>query len=1052
MNFGQLAHHLATSDHYHLVLLDRSSDVQQLYEAYQLFSNKNSSSIIFPDRDTIPYSREFIPDHIIYERFRSLSVLLNEHPKIVFSTVRNALLKLPPKGYIELMVRYFQKGDPYSLEKLCYIASTLDYQQVNEVLGVGDFNRLGNLLEIQTPNGKFRIEWDDDVIDNIWKYDFKQNKYLLSEEKIHLFPCKEVILNQEQRNKLCQYWCDIQDHAKDTNEYKMLAEGIPIEGLYELLPLIYDQLSTILDYFKKKPTIWLPDNYREIINQYHDLLNINIDKHSHTDFFPSSQPADLLAEHIIEKNRKHYSPKEDQNAEQIDLEYIKANPKKNILISCSSPQRAIRCHEYFKEHQISTQIVEEYNKQQINKSHISVINGNCHWQTDIENITVLPDYHFFAPKMKPTENKEGISSISQLNLNDYVIHEDHGIAIYVGLKELHQQEFIILKFAQNDQLYVSIDQFHLISPYKTDEHLELNRLGSKSWSKTKCKAKKITYDYAAEILKIQAMKENTKGHQYPIPTEYRDFCNDFCYEPTQDQHKCFREIEIDMESPKVMDRLICGDVGFGKTEVAMRAAFIAVYNKTKVLILTPTTLLAKQHLSNFLDRFSKFPVNISLLTASEKNISLDSADIVIATHAAIRRIQQFSTLGLLIIDEEHRFGVKDKEAIRAKFPAAETLSMSATPIPRSLNFALSALRDISLITTPPVNRQEIITKVYEESEAMIIQALQREFHRGGQVYYIHNDISTINKVADYLETKHPHAQTGVLHGRMKQADQDKVMYAFSMHHINLLVTTTVVESGIDIHNANTIIITRSDKFGLSQLHQLRGRVGRGKRQAYAYFLVPNYQYLTKNAKLRLKAIEYLKSLGSGYHLAVQDLEIRGGGSILGKEQSGVIKGIGYDLYLSMLKQACNTLRITSETKIQKPKLTSSINMIIPNDYIEDTNIRLEYYQKIADCIDETLLTRIEKQLQYNYGAFPKSVEYLIITHSLLVKLSNYNASELKIIKNAIIIQFSETKETNNSMILNLHSKINVRYRPNNSIEIPIEDDHKTKIKQLMEIF
>ncbi len=1052
MNFGQLAHHLATSDQYHLVLLDRSSDVQQLYEAYNLFANKDLSSIIFPDRDTIPYSREFIPDHIIYERFRSLSVMLHDHPKIVFSTIRNALLKLPPKGYIELMVRYFQKGDPYSLEKLCYIASTLDYQQVNEVLGVGDFNRLGNLLEIQTPNGRFRIEWDDDVIDHIWKYDFKEQKYFLSEEKIHLFPCKEVILNQEQRNKLCQYWCDIEDHAKDKNEYKMLSEGIPIEGLYELLPLIYDQLSTILDYFKEQPTIWLPENYQLVMSQYHDLLQENIEKNTHLDSIPSSKPADLLAEYIINTNYKKYVPKDNQTDQHIDLEFIKAHPENHFLISCSSSQRAIRCHEYFKDRQIKTQIIKDFHQEEINKSHISIIEGNCHWQTNIGNITVLPDYHYFAPKMKISENKEGISSISQLKVNDYVIHEDHGVAIYQGLKELHQQEFIILKFAQNDQLYVSIDQFHLISPYKTDEHLELNRLGSKSWSKTKSKAKKITYDYAAEILKIQAMKENTKGHQYAIPSEYSDFCNDFCYKPTHDQKKCFKEIELDMQSPKVMDRLICGDVGFGKTEVAMRAAFIAVYNKTKVLILTPTTLLAKQHLSNFLDRFSKYPVNISLLTASEKNTSLDRTDIVIATHAAIRRIQQFSKLGLLIIDEEHRFGVKDKEAIRAKFPAAETLSMSATPIPRSLNFALSALRDISLITTPPVNRQEIITKIYEESEAMIIQALQREFHRGGQVYYIHNDISTINKVADYLETKHPHAQTGVLHGRMKQADQDKVMYAFSMHHINLLVTTTVVESGIDIHNANTIIITRSDKFGLSQLHQLRGRVGRGKRQAYAYFLVPNYQYLTKNAKLRLKAIEYLKSLGSGYHLAVQDLEIRGGGSILGKEQSGVIKGIGYDLYLSMLKQACKSLSITTEINIQKTQLTSCINMIIPNDYIEDTNIRLEYYQKIADCVDAQLLARIQKQLQYNYGAFPKSVEYLMITNDLLIKLSNYHAIELKIMKNAIIIQFQENNDTDNNMILDLHSKINVRYRPNNSIEIPIKDDHKTKIEELNKIF
>ena len=1062
MNFGELAHALNNLDGSHLVLLDNAVDLFHFQSAIDFFATQDSKRqiIIFPDRESIPFSREFIPEHTIYKRYEALNKIRAYDNVIVISTFRNALLKLPPINYIELMTKKISIGENIPFEKLCKMIMDLEYRLVDHTPNINEFKRLGNLLEINSPNGLFRIEWDDNIIDNIWIYDTKDEKYRSINFDITLFPCNEIILTQEQKDILCKKWSDADSKAKTYSDYEFLKNGITIENLFEISSEVFKKMSILTDFFQIKPTIWLNNDYNTKLVEYSSLLNQVKEKNTSTYKYPLPEVDNIISDILIKNNLSFYESKAFTTDTSITINNISKKGFCHYIITCSDFERSSRCLALLKEYNIDSDIITGWSLLPNKPLKVSIVIGNCHWQTLVNNMLILPDYLFLVPNPKIIETEEGISSISQLNRDDYVVHETHGISQYLGLKKIDLQEFMVLKFAKEATIYVSIDQFHLISPYKTEGLLELSEIGSKLWKKNKLKAKKITFDYAAEILKIQAMRENSKGTSYKIPDEYIHFCDSFQYEPTKDQLRCIHEIEKDMQSSSSMDRLVCGDVGFGKTEVAMRAAFISAYNQKQTLVLAPTTLLASQHANSFKERFKNWPIRIILLTASNSSQTLNDqikkgdVDIVVATHAAIRRSQLFHNVGLLIIDEEHRFGVKDKETIKKKFPSVEMLLMSATPIPRSLNFALSALRDISLITTPPVNRVDIITKVYQQSDEVILQALQREFHRGGQVYLVHNDIASIHKIAEHWKNKYSMAKVGVLHGRMKQSEQDEIMYAFSNHHINLLITTTVIESGIDIHNANTIIITRADKFGLSQLHQLRGRVGRSQRQAYSYFLIPNYNYLTSQAKARLQAIEYLKSLGSGYQLSVQDLEIRGGGSILGKEQSGVIRGIGYDLYLNMLKQACNSLKMNlSETK-SKVELISKINLTIPDSFIYDPNIRLEYYQKIAKAENSASIENIRENLLINYGALPKSVSNLLRIQEVIIILSKKDVIKLKLDEKYIKIVFSNSINENSSKcIANFYKKIKIKYEPNNTISFNVEKElsYLDQLNSLVEI-
>lgn len=624
------------------------------------------------------------------------------------------------------------------------------------------------------------------------------------------------------------------------------------------------------------------------------------------------------------------------------------------------------------------------------------------------------------------ENKQAINtdllirSLAELTPGKPVVHLEHGVGKYAGLTTLEtggiEAEYLVLLYANDTKLYVPVSSLNLISRYSGGdaENVTLNKLGTDSWSKARQKAAEKVRDVAAELLDIYAERESKPGFAFKQDREqYELFCQGFPYEETDDQQKAIGAVISDMCSPQAMDRLVCGDVGFGKTEVAIRAAFLSVINHKQAAVLVPTTLLAEQHYENFCDRFANWPIRIESLsrfkTAKQQQAIIDDlkegkVDIVIGTHKLLQEEVKWRDLGLLIVDEEHRFGVRQKERIKALRANIDILTLTATPIPRTLNMAMSGMRDFSIIATPPARRLAVKTFVREYDDLVIREAILREILRGGQVYYLHNDVATIEKVRDHLAELVPEARLAVAHGQMHERDLERIMNDFHHQRCNLLVCTTIIETGIDIPNANTIIIERADKFGLAQLHQLRGRIGRSYHQAYAYLLTPHPKLLSKDAQKRLEAIASLEDLGAGFALATHDLEIRGAGELLGSDQSGQIESIGFNLYIELLEDAVKSLQEGKEPTLeslltsQQTDIELRLPTLIPDDFIPDVNVRLSLYKRIASIQHIEELTDIKVEMRDRFGPLPDATIFLLETTEI-----RYHASQLGMTK----IEFGE---------------------------------------------
>ena len=612
-------------------------------------------------------------------------------------------------------------------------------------------------------------------------------------------------------------------------------------------------------------------------------------------------------------------------------------------------------------------------------------------------------------KYKKTRDAESaIQSLADLHLGAAVVHEDHGIGRYQGLKTLTvsgiETEFLCIEYANQDRLYVPVSSLHLISRYAgaSDENAPLHRLGSDRWQRTRKKAQQKIHDIAVELLEIQARREALKGFGHELVLdEYQSFVSGFPFEETPDQENAIQAVIDDMQSSRPMDRIVCGDVGFGKTEVSMRAAFIAASSGKQVAVLVPTTLLAQQHYQNFLDRFADWPIRIAimsrftsnkLLNETLENLANGKIDILIGTHKLLSDTIKYKDLGLVIIDEEHRFGVRHKEKLKALRAQVDLLTMTATPIPRTLNMSLSGMRDLSIIATPPMQRHAIKTFVAQWNNDTIIEGCQRELKRGGQIYFLHNEVRSIERAASDLQDLIPDARIGIVHGQMKEKDLEQAMLDFYHHRCNLLVCTTIIESGIDVPTANTIFINRADKLGLAQLHQIRGRVGRSHHRAYAYMIVPHERSMTADARKRLKAIESLEELGVGFTLATHDLEIRGAGEILGEEQSGQITEIGFTLYSELLERAVQSLKSNLPIEFDAPLMRASevdfhIPALIPETYIADIHNRLIEYKRISAAKSDAALRELQVELVDRFGLLPEPLRYLLrITHIKLLTL------------------------------------------------------------------
>ena len=633
-----------------------------------------------------------------------------------------------------------------------------------------------------------------------------------------------------------------------------------------------------------------------------------------------------------------------------------------------------------------------------------------------------------------------IKNLTELKVGAPVVHIDHGVGRYRGLVSLtideQDNEFLMLEYADDAKLYVPVTHLHLISRYTGSEEglAPLHRLGTDQWQKAKEKAAKGVRDVAAELLEIYARRDARKGYAFPYDKDdYQRFVNSFPFEETPDQESAISAVRNDMLAPKPMDRLVCGDVGFGKTEVAMRAAFIATQAGKQVAILVPTTLLAQQHYENFVDRFVDWPVNVEVIsrfrTAKdikkiEETITNGQTDIIIGTHKIITAGFDFKSLGLLIIDEEHRFGVRQKEAIKALRSEVDILTMTATPIPRTLNMAMHSIRDLSIISTPPARRLSIKTFVRQHDDNLIKEAILREILRGGQVYFLHNEVKTIEKVADDITALVPEARVGIAHGQLREREIEQVMGDFYHQRTNVLVCSTIIETGIDVPNANTIIIQRADKFGLAQLHQLRGRVGRSHHQAYAYLLTPPVKSMTSDAEKRLEAIASAHDLGAGFTLATHDLEIRGAGELLGDDQSGQMQTIGFTLYMELLEQTVAAIREGKElANVTLDSHTTSIDLhipaLIPDSYLADVHTRLIFYKRLSAITDNKGFDELQVEMIDRFGLLPEVTKHLIRVTQIKLTAEKLGITKIEASAKRGLIEFSATPVVDPLIIVKL---------------------------------
>ncbi len=689
-----------------------------------------------------------------------------------------------------------------------------------------------------------------------------------------------------------------------------------------------------------------------------------------------------------------------------------------------------------------------------------------------EELAVLTEQEIFGSRKRRKKNRKGAANrqllaFEDLKTDDLVVHEDHGIGQYKCLEKMNisgvDNDFLLIVYRDGDRLYLPVERMNLIKKYMGVEGgiPVLDKMGGVAWDKVKQKAKKSAEKIAGELLKLYAVRRVSQGFGHmPMDNELREFEASFLFEETDDQMKAIEDVLNDMQKPLPMDRLVCGDVGYGKTEVAMRAAFVAVFNNKQVAVLVPTTVLAEQHYASFSERFAHYPVQVACLSRFRKKgeqkkivegLRSGAVDIVIGTHRLLQKDVGFKDLGLFVLDEEQRFGVRHKEMLKRIRNTVDVLALTATPIPRTLHMSLVGVRDVSLITTPPEYRRSIITYICEFDDGIAREAIRKELKRAGQVYFVHNNINTIEKTAGYLKTLVPEVRLDVAHGRMDEQDLEKVMQRFVEREIDLLVCTTIIESGLDIPSANTIIINRADRFGLAQMYQLRGRVGRSEEQAYAYLFIPDESYLGRDAQKRLKVLMEHSDLGAGFQIAMSDLQIRGGGTILGASQSGHIAAVGYDMFLKLMEESISELKGEHHVPQLEPEISMALSAYVPETYISDIDQRLSVYRRLAKMEDTTELSGFKKEMIDRFGSMPDTAGNLLLKIMLKILARKAGVARLDIFENYLSLHFSEMHQENPAGIVTVVSTDEDRYRLTSSHTLTAKLSHRGTYGRLTQV-
>ncbi len=1026
-----------------VVVTRDQAEAEQLEKEIRFFRDGQIEILRFPDLETLPYDQFSPHQDIVSERLRCLAALPRvQRRSLLLISIDTLLQRLPPRQYIESRSLHFETGQQLDFEAFRAQLAEQGYQAVSQVEQHGEFAVRGSIIDL-FPMGSdlpYRIEFFDDEIDSIRSFDPETQRSIERLERIEMLPAREFPLDEEGIKTFRQRFR--QTFEVDPTAcplYQDVSEGIASPGIEYFLPLFHERLDSLFDYLPGKtqwiveqPALDSVDEFLQQVEQRYESRRHNVEQPILPPaeiFLEPAEFADALQQQALSLVSAHKYETEDDRTRNSGLglppplpirhhaeeplqtlkDYLQRRVRQRILFCAESSGRREFLLELLHHHGLRPQPVESFgdfvSRQQAGL-YITVAPIEQGLELDEEGITLIVESQLFGERARQTRRRKYrktrdaeaiVNSLADLREGAPVVHEDHGIGRYLGLRTLTvggiETEFLTLQYANDDKLYVPVSSLHLITRYTgaSEDKVPLHRLGNDQWQKVRRKAQQKIRDVAAELLEIHAKRAALQGYAFPLnEDEYQQFASDFPFEETPDQEAAIQAVIDDMTAPRPMDRIVCGDVGFGKTEVSMRAAFIAANAGKQVVMLAPTTLLAQQHYQNYLDRFADWPFRIALLTrfthAKELKETLHRIengliDIVIGTHKLLSEQIRYRDLGLVIIDEEHRFGVRHKEKLKALRAQVDLLTLTATPIPRTLNMSLAGMRDLSVIATPPMQRHAIKTFVTRWNEELIVEGCQRELKRGGQIYFLHNEVKSIEKSAAELQELLPEARIGIAHGQMKEKELEQVMLDFYHHRVNLLVCTTIIESGIDVPTANTIFINRADKLGLAQLHQIRGRVGRSHHRAYAYLITPPPRSMTPDARKRLEAIESLEDLGVGFTLATHDLEIRGAGELLGEDQSGQIAEIGFTLYSELLERAVTSLREGKELDFDQPLMRASeidfhAPALIPADYIPDVHQRLIEYKRIANAPDEAALRELKMEMIDRFGLLPEPLKNL----------------------------------------------------------------------------
>ncbi len=1041
---------------------------------------------VFPDWETLPYDTFSPHQDLISERLATLWRIRQGEVDVVLMPASTALVRLAPPSFLAAYTFHFKQKEKLDEAGLKAQLTLAGYSHVSQVVSPGEYAVRGGLIDL-FPMGSpvpYRVDLFGDEVDSIRTFDPDTQRSLYPVPEVRLLPGREFPMDEQARGDFRNRWREkIEGDPTKVRLYKDIGTGIATAGIEYYLPLFFDETATIFDYLGAEASLALHGEIDEALKRFwadtrerHRFLQHDRERPilppeelflKPEDFFTRAGAHAVLAVRGSEPV-DWARPLPDLSADRGAPEPLKrlqlhvGTTPHRVLIVAESAGRRESLLELLRDSRIEPPSVDSLADFEAGEERFAIavapLAEGFFWHEPAEQkaIQFVTETELFAsaPTARRRRRQEQVSDVnalikdlSELKVGDPVVHVNHGIGRYVGLMTIDlgdgPSEFLHLEYADKATLYVPVAQLHLISRYTgvSADEAPLHKLGSGQWDKAKRKAAEQVRDTAAELLDLYARRAAREGHAFRFtPHDYEAFAASFGFEETADQQAAIHAVIQDMVSPRPMDRLICGDVGFGKTEVALRAAFVAVVGGKQVAILAPTTLLAEQHYQNIADRFGQWPVKVAGLSrfqsAKETKAALEgladgTIDIVVGTHKLLSPTLKFKRLGLLVIDEEHRFGVRHKEAIKAMRAEVDVLTLTATPIPRTLGMALEGLRDLSVIATAPQRRLAIKTFVRTETSGTIREAVLRELKRGGQVYFLHNEVETIENRRMKLQELLPEARIAVAHGQMPERQLEHVMRDFVAQRHNVLLCSTIIETGIDVPSANTIVISRADKFGLAQLHQLRGRVGRSHHQAYAYLMVPDVEGLTKQAAQRLEAIQSMEELGSGFYLAMHDLEIRGAGEVLGENQSGNMMEVGFQLYNEMLSEAVRSLKAGKEPDLLSPTGgvfggTTEINLhapaLLPDDYCGDVHTRLNLYKRLASAEKPEQIDALLEEITDRFGKLPPQGQTLFDVHRLRVLAKPYGVTKIDAAARLMIVSFRPNPPIDPMKIIQLVQK------------------------------